>query len=396
MRKRRGKIAFILICILLISIQITQSFGEGNNLSYEEIEEIIEEVAKEKNIPSVILKAIAWKESRYQQFDSNGQPFVSAGNTGIMQINRVHKHLDQDKLRNDIRYNIEAGADVLLGRWYSTGRIYPTIGDMDPNILENWYFALWGYNGWVARNNPNVSGDKAYQEQIFQLIRDKYDQSITSIDASLLPSSGLPKGSLKIPTPEIHHFGDLNDEPDVIFKDIIDHPKREYIEALYEMGIVSGVGHNMFQPDSFITMEQVAKILIDGLGLELVEETAIVEDWDNMSEWAKDYITTAYQHDIILADQDNNVNPKVTITREEAIIMLFNGLGIKINEEEPLIIPIKFKDSTQIRTEALRPIAFFIATEVLMDEENKEFRPKDYITRGELSELVYKVIQSRK
>jgi len=216
-------ISLIIGFALVLSFQFSVIYGVQNP-SHEEVEKIIEEVAESKNIPAVILKAIAWKESNYRQFDNNGAPFVSYGNTGIMQINKVHKHLDQNLLRNDIRYNIEAGADILLGRFNSMGKTLPRIGDMNPQVLENWYIPLWGYNGWSSKNNPNVSGSKAYQEKIFQLIRTKYNQPITSISAEYLPKSGLPSPSLYIETPAPFHSvsidksnpEDLMEEPIIV------------------------------------------------------------------------------------------------------------------------------------------------------------------------------------
>lgn len=394
MGKRKKVITFILILTLLITAGLSQSFAAGN-LSHDEIESIIEEVAKDKNIPSVILKAIAWKESKYNQFDSNGNPFVSYGNTGIMQINRVHRHLDQEKLKYDLKYNIEAGANILLGRWNASGSIYPAIGDMDPNVLEHWYFALWGYNGWVARNNPNVSGEKAFQEEIFQLIRDKYNQPITSISGKHLPDSGLPKGDLWIPTPKDHHFGDLSEEDEVIFKDLVDHPKQEYIEELYSMGIVSGTGSGLFQPDSYVTKEQMAKIVVDALGLEVVKGKTVGKDWSDVSNWAKDYVATAYQYEILSTDDQGKIKPKEFISREDTIMMLFEGFRSDFIREEELIVPIAYKDFEEISPQALDSVAYFIGKDVLIvEEDNFLLRPQEAITRGEMCKLMVKIIEN--
>lgn len=363
-------------------------------LSHEEIEGLIEEVAKEKGIPSVILKAIAWKESNYKQFDSNGNPFVRYGNTGIMQINKVHKHLDQERLKYDIRYNIEAGADILLGRWYATGKVYPTIGDMNPNILEHWYFALWGYNGWVARNNPNVSGREAYQEELFQLIRNKYNQPITSIDASYLPSSGLPEEDLWVPTPEEYHYGDLDSNSGAIFRDLINHPKQEYVEELYAKGIVRGVAEGIFQPDSYITREQTVKILVDALGWEIITDDVAAKDWQDVSVWAKDYVATAQQQGILLTDETGRIQPQEFISREDAIIMVFQGFKKAELDVDDLAIPIPYSDFDDISLEALDPVAYLIGKGVLSVEGEELLRPQDYITRGELCKLIYHAIEN--
>ena len=84
----------------------------------------------------------------------------------------------------------------------------PKIGNMDPNILEHWYFALWSYNGLLERNNPNVR-DKTYQHRVYEVARKDYNQKITPISRGSLPNRGLPDKNLKIPTPKEYHEGDI-------------------------------------------------------------------------------------------------------------------------------------------------------------------------------------------
>lgn len=325
----KGKKILLFTCLLCLVLMVRGGFSFGaQQPSHEEIEQIIEEVAREKQIPAVILKAIAWKESKYTQFDSKGRPYVSRGYMGIMQISPIHKYLDQERLKYDIRYNIAAGADILLGRWYQAGTIYPTIGDMDPNVLEHWYFALWGYNGWLSRNNPNVSGEKAYQEVIFQIIREKYHQPITSIDPSKLPKTGVPKASLKLETPiDFHLSGE-----DIVFKDLLDHPQRDSIEALFEMGIVSGVDEDTFMPDAQITHGQALKILIEGLALEEKGTVATDLDLSAYPQWAHGYIRTALDHGMLTLEDMADYDLHRAITREEAIRLVEKALPTRVYE----------------------------------------------------------------
>ncbi|MBU5676642.1 S-layer homology domain-containing protein [Alkaliphilus sp. MSJ-5] len=364
-------ICLIIGIVLVLNCQLSVIYS-AENPSHEEVEQIIEEVAENKNIPAVILKAIAWKESNYRQFDKNGDPFINYGNIGIMQINKVHKNLDQNLLKNDIKYNIEAGANILLGRWNTMGETIPNSGNMNPQILENWYFPLWAYNGWASKNNPNVSGDKAYQEEIFQLIRTRYNQPVTSVASALLPQKGLPSASLHIQTPE--PYNDMSialnnkenlivaqlDKPIVsrsgikraVFQDIVNHPKKEYIEILYKKNIISGVDNNTFCPDDPITREQAAKIIVEAMDLELISEKVDVKDWENVSTWAKNYISTLYYKDLMLGD-NGVIRPQDFLTKEETLLIL---------------------------------------NRVSEDDIKSDLSSKDFITRGEISEWIVKII----
>ena len=53
-------------------------------------------------------------------------------------------------------YNVSVGASILASKW----RAAPCLGDNDPDVIEDWYFATWGYNGFAFKNNPNNPKNK--------------------------------------------------------------------------------------------------------------------------------------------------------------------------------------------------------------------------------------------
>ena len=191
---------------------------------YNDIGKKIEVMANKYNIPPVLLKAIAWMESGWKQYKldpTTGQPLtdqplmgVDGIGIGIMQISSYDPNdkVTVDRLKNDINYNLEVGCQILNQKW----RAYPKIGNGDRNILENWYFAVWGYNNWGSRNNPNVlTGKSAYQDSIFSLIGQKYNSAITfapgatKLSQSLLPPVNPPSLASFWSTPTPTHMGDL-------------------------------------------------------------------------------------------------------------------------------------------------------------------------------------------
>ncbi|SMP52444.1 S-layer homology domain-containing protein [Anoxynatronum buryatiense] len=198
--------AGLLVLVMVLSSLVT-AVASDVTMTQEDIETVIEEVARRKNIPPVILKAIAWKESRKTQFTSAGAPFVSRGNRGIMQINQIHTGFDAEMILYDVEYNIEAGADILLSKWLDPRT--PVVGDRDPNVLEHWYFALWAYNGWLSRNNPNLHGENTYQDGLYNLIHTRYGQEVSMVDWSYIPASGLPPADLHLPEPAVTHEGGI-------------------------------------------------------------------------------------------------------------------------------------------------------------------------------------------
>ena len=207
------------------------------------ISQKLETAANKNGVPSVILKAVAFEESSWRQFDDQGNPIIAGSPDhpaiGIMQISN-YSDTDQatiTKLKTDIDFNIQAGVNILNQKWQTT----PAIGDNDRNKLENWYFTLWAYNDWDGVNNPNqiqiippvihttaastaavpsastAVAPSAYQDRILALISNppaclsQFIQpiNISKIPPSTLPQTGTPAMQGIWQTPSPFHLGDL-------------------------------------------------------------------------------------------------------------------------------------------------------------------------------------------
>lgn len=116
-----------------------------------------------RTIPPSVLKAVGWVESNWRQFTPSGRPLLSFDfGYGIMQVTSgmagafgsATGSIDaptQSLIASDYTYNIAYGARMLAQKWAST----PKIAGGDPSAVEDWYYALWAYNGWGWVNNPN-------------------------------------------------------------------------------------------------------------------------------------------------------------------------------------------------------------------------------------------------
>ncbi len=129
-------------------------------------------------MPAVLLKAIGWVESdltmasRSVQFDSIGDALVSFDcGHGVMQVTTgmtiplgVDGHATDRQLEvaTHYVYNVARGAWVLADKWNMAPETRPVAGTDtggNPLLVENWYFAVWGYNGFtgpgsVKSNHP--------------------------------------------------------------------------------------------------------------------------------------------------------------------------------------------------------------------------------------------------
>jgi len=153
--------------------------------------------------PCVLLKAVSAHESiGWNQFciptgpDCPGyQRTIVACDCGygLMQVtsgmDSTHPApaYDINRVANDAGYNVSVGTQIYGGKWgYG-----PSVGDRRVDVIEDWYFATWAYNGFAFSNNPNnpaypadrkpyrdpgglSASNYPYQEKIWGLVRVPY------------------------------------------------------------------------------------------------------------------------------------------------------------------------------------------------------------------------------
>ena len=120
-------------------------------------------------IPPILLKSISWIESVTTQ-TTRDAPWGGIGPAlisfdcghGIMQVTSGmtiplgdddRASADQLLVATHYAYNVARGAVILVDKWNAAPEGRPIAGtdtDSDPSIVENWYFAVWSYNGFTG------------------------------------------------------------------------------------------------------------------------------------------------------------------------------------------------------------------------------------------------------
>jgi hypothetical protein len=130
-------------------------------------------------IPPVLLKSIAWLESSWAQADYS-VPYGSYGPVlashdcgyGLMQVTSGMQNvtgvpnLDQAMIGGHYAFNIARGARILAEKWNGAPEFRPIVGDRNIHVLENWYYALWSYNGFSFKNHP-LNPDYAWPRPMY-------------------------------------------------------------------------------------------------------------------------------------------------------------------------------------------------------------------------------------
>ncbi len=152
-------------------------------------------------IPADLLKAISWVESdmtmaqRAVPFDSIGEALVSFDcGHGLTQVTTGMTvplgagNLPSDRqvlIATHYAYNVARGAQILAEKWNTAPEQRPVVGtdtNSDPALIENWYYAVWGYNGFTGpganRSNHPLDPTLPWPRPAFQCdgsqSRDRY------------------------------------------------------------------------------------------------------------------------------------------------------------------------------------------------------------------------------
>jgi hypothetical protein len=118
-------------------------------------------------IPPTVLKSIAWIEANWSNA-SGLVPFGGVGPTivspdcgyGLGQITSGMANTTgtaqarQAAIGTHPLFNLAEGARILADKWNSAPNFRPVAGTGDPAAIEDWYYAIWSYNGFAFSNHP--------------------------------------------------------------------------------------------------------------------------------------------------------------------------------------------------------------------------------------------------
>jgi hypothetical protein len=257
-------------------------------------------------VPATLLKSIAWIESSITQaavevpFGSIGPALVSFDcGHGVAQVTTGmtvalgdggRASPEQALVATHFAYNVARGAVILADKWNQAPELRPMAGtDTNgvPELLENWYFAVWSYNGFTGpgadrSNHPmdpiygswprpqyscGGSGDGKghnranypYQELVFGCAANPpvvEGRPLWQGVPLTLPDLGnpawreplrlanfvFPYANMDIPTPQPFHL-DPSPAPDVRLRDrVLGSPQMKVSKSEIKIGVSPGSG----------------------------------------------------------------------------------------------------------------------------------------------------------
>lgn len=104
-----------------------------------------------------------------------------------------------------------------------------------------------------------------------------------------------------------------------VLNDIGGHWAEESIQSLAKVGIIDGYPDGSFRPEDNITRAEFAKIVARAFGYAPKDQTNFTDMGDH---WAKHFVSTLAESQIVTGYPDGSFQPSKNITRAEMVAML--------------------------------------------------------------------------
>lgn len=179
------------------------------------------------------------------------------------------------------------------------------------------------------------------------------------------------------------------------FNDIRNHSNRQAIESIASRGIINGRTETTFAPNATMTRAEFAAIITRGLGLPEVTNNIFTDVSSNA--WYARAVGTAFFYEIINGTTATTFNPSGTITRQEAAVMIMRaarltGMQTDMNRVEIINTLAMFGDYRRANDWAWNALAFCVR-EGIIDDAEFYLLPHQAITRGEIAEMLYRLLE---
>lgn len=200
-------------------------------------------------------------------------------------------------------------------------------------------------------------------------------------------------GCLVLTTNHFSIYGVGYTAPSARFTDIQGHWALKAIDYVVGHGLFSGITESTFSPDTPITRGMAIMTLgkLAGIAAENYS-TVTFADVDANSLYAP-YIEWAYQAGIVKGTGNNRFEPERNISREEMAIVRANyaratGFELPVTQDaipyaDQDLIGIIYQDAVRAMRQA----------GIMNGGLDNRFDPKGYVTRAQLSSMLYRYIQ---
>jgi transglutaminase-like putative cysteine protease len=170
------------------------------------------------------------------------------------------------------------------------------------------------------------------------------------------------------------------------FTDISNNWAKDYINQLYNKGILFAKQPGLYKPSDDITRAEFAAYLVNTLKLDSQTGGIIFKDVKDSSDYAA-FIKTAAAYKLIIGDAQGYFKPNDPITRQDAATIMERAIDVLDMDCETLLEP-EFVDANQISPYAKDAVKVIYSMEIMTGKLGNLFEPKCLTTRAEVAKIL--------
>jgi len=183
-----------------------------------------------------------------------------------------------------------------------------------------------------------------------------------------------------------------------IFSDVSEeNPFYPAVSFLKKQEIMSGYPDGTAQLDKPISRVEVLKLIFNGVDQSLEEGLDVKFSDTSKHAWYSDYLATGYAQGIVEGYPDGTFKPSQSVSRVEFLKMLLiaaDRSGTMDVNIDPVVTDLPFRDTDSLAWYA--PYLQVMSKNNLFPNLESNFHPSAPVTRGEVAEVIYRLIVSQK
>ena len=176
------------------------------------------------------------------------------------------------------------------------------------------------------------------------------------------------------------------------FTDISESWAKDYINELYNQGILFAKQPGLYKPADNITRAEFAAYLINTLKLDPKTSEITFKDVKDSSDYAA-FIKTAAAYNLILGDPQGYFKPNDPITRQDAATIMGRAIDV-LDIDHAVLLEPEFMDVNQISAYAEEAVKLIYNMQIMTGKPGNVFEPKSYTTRAEASKILDNLINA--
>lgn len=179
------------------------------------------------------------------------------------------------------------------------------------------------------------------------------------------------------------------------FTDVDTSYAKESISFVYEKGIMQGVSASRFAPKEEISRQEMAMVMAKALGVQPVYPTEPTFSDIAPTQAAYGYIEALAELGIMTGTASSTFQGNQPITRQDTAVILARALAgpDRLNDTYPLAkLKQHIRDAEQVAAYAQGSVAY-VLEEGLMAGDGQQFFPKETLTRQEAAVIAHRLYE---